>query len=98
MPCWPVGHEAAASIYSLATVSSEERIPVERVMAGMTLHPLPEGWTPVEALVLMKCLNEEGHSVWVYRTTAVPNREELLGALIVHTDLLRKELADEWED
>ncbi len=67
-------------------------------MAGMTLHPLPEGWTPVEALVLMKCLNEDGHSVWVYRTTAVPNREELLGALIVHTDLLRKELADEWED
>ena len=46
----------------------------------------------------MKCFDEEGHSVWVYRTTAVPNREELLGALIVHTDLLRKELSGDWGD
>ena len=79
-------------------MSSEERVPVEQVMTGMTLQQLPEGWTPVEGLVLMKCLDEEGHSVWVYRTTAVPNREELLGALIVHTDLLRRELAGDWED
>lgn len=78
-------------------MSSEDRLPVEQVMPGMTLHALPEGWTPVEALVLMKCLDEEGRSSWVYRTTATPNREELLGALVVHTDLLRKELVADWE-
>lgn len=67
-------------------------------MVGMGLHPLPTGWTPVEALVLVKCLDEEGGSAWVYRTTSPPNKEELLGALLVHTDLLRRELADEWSD
>ena len=30
--------------------------------------------------------------------TARLNREELLGALVVHTDVLRKELRDEWDD
>ena len=64
----------------------------------MALDPLPDGWTPVEALVLIKCLDEEGSATWVYRTTARPNREELLGALMVHTDVLRRELASEWED
>jgi len=64
----------------------------------MALHPLPEGWTPVEALVLIKCLDDEGVSTWSYRTTARPNREELLGALVVHTDVLRKELLAEWGD
>ncbi len=79
-------------------MSSEERVPVEEVMTGMKLHPSPEGWTPVEALVLIKCLDRDGHATWAHRTTAVPNREELLGALIVHTDLLRRELASDWED
>ena len=81
-----------------ALVSTEERVPVEQVMTGMRLHPLPDGWTPVDALVLMKCLDETGRVTWLYRTTAVPNREELLGALMVHTDLLRKELVAEWDD
>ena len=79
-------------------MAEEERIPIEHVLPGMGLHPLPEGWTPVEALVLIKCLDEDGDPTWSYRTTAAPNREELLGALIVHTDLLRKELLDDWED
>jgi hypothetical protein len=77
---------------------SEERLPVEQVMVGMTLHPLPESWTPVEALVLIKCLDESGSSAWCYRTTAAPNREELFGALVVHTELLKRELLSEWDN
>jgi hypothetical protein len=77
---------------------TDERIPVEQVMVGMSLHPLEPGWTPVEALVLIKCLDEDGDPRWCYRTTARPNKTELLGALLVHTDLLRKELAEEWEE
>jgi hypothetical protein len=59
---------------------------------------LEAGWTPVEAFVLIKCLDESGEAAWSYRTTNRLNREELLGALIVHTDLLRRELVDEWND
>jgi hypothetical protein len=79
-------------------MADNERIPVEQVLPGMSLHPLQQGWTPVEAFVLVKCLDEHGGASWVYRTTAAPNREELLGALVVHTELLRRELLREWED
>jgi hypothetical protein len=75
-----------------------QRIPVEQVLPGVTLHPLPDSWTPVESLVLIKCLDKNGDSTCCYRTSAKPNREELLGALVVHADLLRKELLDEWSD
>ena len=46
----------------------------------------------------MKCLDEDGGSTWCYRTTATPNREEMLGALLVHAEVLRKELVAEWDD
>ncbi len=79
-------------------MAKDDRIPVEQVLPGMSLHPLEPEWTPVEAFVLIKCLDDEGGASWVYRTTAAPNREELLGALVVHTELLRRELVREWED
>jgi hypothetical protein len=75
---------------------SEEdgREPVEQVLAGLQLHPLPEGWAPLEGIVLVKCLDQEGHPSWAFRTTAGLNDEELLGALTVRMDLLRKELLE----
>jgi hypothetical protein len=48
--------------------------------------------------VLVKALDEKGDAAWCYRTTHPPNREELLGALIVHADLLRKELVEGWKE
>ncbi|MGV1008129.1 MAG: hypothetical protein ACOYBY_05935 [Dermatophilaceae bacterium] len=37
-------------------------------------------------------------SVKSFGTTNRLNREELLGALMVQVDVLRKELRDEWDD
>ena len=62
----------------------------------MELHPLPEGWSALEAFVLVKCMADDGKTSWSYRTTHRLNREELLGALVVHVNLLRQELVDEW--
>jgi hypothetical protein len=76
----------------------ENRMPFEQGLPHMGIQPLPDKWTPLEALVITKCLDEDGDSTWCYRTTSVPNREELLGALIVHQDLLRRELLAEWPD
>ncbi len=73
------------------------RLPIADVLPGMGLHPLDEGWTPLEAFVLVKSLDENGNASWSYRTTHPPNREELLGALVVQTELLRRELADQWD-
>jgi hypothetical protein len=74
----------------------EPRLPIAQVLSCLDIHPLEPGWTPVEAFVLVKCLDEGGEPTWAYRTTNKLNREELLGVLTVHTDLLRHELLSEW--
>lgn len=73
-------------------------MPAEQVLRGLELHPLEQGETAIEAFVLLKMLDTEGHTSWSYRTTNRLNREELLGALQVQVDVLRKELRDEWDD
>jgi hypothetical protein len=74
------------------------RMPIEKVLPGMSLHPLELGWTPIEAFVLIKSLDENGSASWSYRTSATPNREELLGVLSVQVELLRRELVSEYEE
>ncbi|GLH96378.1 hypothetical protein Pa4123_16520 [Phytohabitans aurantiacus] len=68
------------------------------VLRGLEIHPLDPGETAIEAFVLIKLLDAQGETSWSYRTTNRLNREELLGALIVQADVLRKELRDEWDD
>lgn len=70
----------------------EEAIEIGEALAGIRVRPLPEGWTAIAAVVLVKCFDEEGHSSWAFRTTDGLNEEELLGALTVRTDLLRRDL------
>ena len=73
------------------------RVPVSEVLRGLEVHPLDAGETVVEAFVLIKLLDADGDVAWSYRTTNRLNREELLGALIVQVDVLRKSLRDEWD-
>jgi hypothetical protein len=74
------------------------RVPITEVLSGLSIHPLEPGETPLEAFVLIKCLDAEGDPSWSYRTTNRLNREELLGALTVQVDVLRHELRAEWDD
>lgn len=76
----------------------EVRVPVTEVLTGLEVHPLDPGETAVEAFILLKFLDGDGQIRWAYRTTHRLNREELLGALTVQVDVLRKELRDEWDD
>jgi hypothetical protein len=76
--------------------TDEPRIPIADALPGLGVHPLPERWTPLEALIPVKCLDEKGQPTWSYRTTQQLNREELLGALVVQVELLRRELVEEW--
>ncbi|GAA2594299.1 hypothetical protein GCM10010399_26160 [Dactylosporangium fulvum] len=80
------------------SANGEPRVPVTEVLRGLEVHPLEPGETAVEAFVLIKVLDSQGDIAWSYRTTNRLSREELLGALIVQVDLLRKELRDEWDD
>jgi hypothetical protein len=78
--------------------SDEKMVPVAEVLRGLEVHPLEPGWTPMEALVLVKCLDEKGEDTWLFRTTHNLNLEELLGTLIVHADVLRQKLSSDWID
>jgi hypothetical protein len=78
--------------------TGEQRVPIAEVLSGLEIHPLDLGATVIEAFVLIKALDEDGSTTWAHRTTNRLNREELLGALIVQTDVLRKALRDEWDD
>ena len=72
-----------------------ERRDISEVLPGLMLHPLDEGARPSFLFALIKYEDDEG-SGWVYRTSSAPNREELLGALSVQVELLKRELSEEW--
>ena len=77
-------------------MTSDGRIPIAEALPGFKLDPLAEGWTPLQAFVLVKALDAEGESRWCFRTSEKLNLEELLGALTVQVDILRDKLMDLW--
>jgi len=80
--------------------AEEVKKPIEEVLGGAGLHiyDLPSGWIPLEGVVLVKGLDEDGHSSWVFRTTGGLNDEELLGVLTVRTELCRQATVDLYLD
>ena len=79
---------------SSATDRSKE--PIQVVLPGFELDALPDRWTPLQAFVLVKALDEQGKASWVFRTSEPFNLNELLGALCIQVDWLRSKLAS-WE-
>ncbi len=79
-------------------MANEERRPIGDVLPAFALHPLEEGWTPLQAFVLIKSLDEAGDTSWWFRTSEQLNLEELLGALIVQVEMLKQKLVDQWDD
>jgi hypothetical protein len=67
------------------------------VLKGLRIHPFEEGESPTWAFVLVKMDGPEEEG-WSFRTTGLPNKEELLGALEVQVALLKKSLVKEWAD
>jgi hypothetical protein len=80
------------------TVSDDVRVPIATVLPDFELHPLQEGWVPLQAFVLVKALDEVGESSWAFRTSQPFNPEELLGALTVQVEILRNKLIRNWDD
>lgn len=70
----------------------------EQLLAGLEFQELPQGWSPLGAAVLLKCIDDEGRVAWSFRTSSELNDEELLGALTVRVDLLRQALVDDYAD
>lgn len=79
-------------------MSDDERQPIGQVLPDFKLHPLEPGWTPLQAFVLVKSLDEDGGTAWSFRTSEQFNLEELLGALVVQVETLKRKLTKFWED
>ena len=77
---------------------SEEKRPVGEVLRGLSIGPLPDGWTAVDAYAMVKCLDPTGRAQWALRVTETINEEELLGALTMHVELLKRDMLDNWDD
>ena len=80
-------------------MSTEYGKPLSAVVGeGFEVPPLPDGWTPLDGILLIKCLDEEGHSSWAFRETQGLNEEETIGALTVQLDILRERVVDKFRD
>ena len=79
-------------------MSDDERQPIEGVLPGHRLQPLDEGWTPLASFSLVKCLDGDGDVVWAFRTSEQFNLEELLGALVIQTELLKQKMLRAWDE
>ncbi|WNM24384.1 hypothetical protein [Demequina capsici] len=75
--------------------NAEVRIPIGEALPGISIHELedPAEWV----FVLARTVADDGDKGWAYRTSGAPNREELLGALVVQVEVLKREICSEWE-
>lgn len=54
--------------------------PIADVLGGLDILDLPDGYAVLEAVVLVKCLDKDGHLAWVQRWTKGLHIVEVLGA------------------
>ena len=68
-------------------------------VAGLDIgKDLPEGWTPIEAFVAFKCLNEEGDVAYTGRATDSLGSMEAIGMLRSFAAVQEREIGGRWED
>ncbi len=77
--------------------SEENYVAVGEALSTMQIRPLPTGWSPLEAFVLVKCIDESGRANWLFRTTSGINDEELLGSMVIQTELIKADILRSWE-
>jgi hypothetical protein len=71
--------------------------PIGDVLPETFLMPLPEGWKAETVFTLIKLRNQAGETSWAWRSPGITNHEEVFGALIVQTELMKQRLLEEWE-
>ena len=75
----------------------------DQAICGLTVRPLPEGWTPLEAVAVVKCLDQDGRTALVVRATdglCTWDRIGMLRAAVVtnEADLAAEFIQEEGDD
>jgi hypothetical protein len=80
-------------------MSDEYGRPIGEVLGDAIQIPaLPDGWTALEGIVLVKCLDAEGRPTWSFRQTEGLNQEETIGALVIQLDIMREQVIDQFRE
>lgn len=66
-------------------------------LAGLNTEPLPDNWTPLDAIAVIKCLDEEGETALVLRTSDGLRVWDSVGLLTVALDTQRQTAQDMFE-
>lgn len=72
--------------------------PVGDVLRGLTVDELPVDFTPLEAIIIVQCLDKSGASQWAWRSTGNLSTREFIGALVVQLDMARQQAMDEFNE
>ena len=64
---------------------------------GLEAAPLPEGYVPLEAAVVLKCLDEDGDTVLLTRTTSTLALWDRIGMLTCALDTDRETMRNGFE-
>lgn len=59
---------------------------------GLNVKPMPDGWTPLEAFVVLKCLDEDGEVALLTRATEGVRAWDSVGMLTAALDTERDNL------
>lgn len=78
--------------------SALQAAPVEEVLAGLRIPPLPAGTSPAGLLAFVKLHEADGGTGWSVRVTAELDDEEVLGLLTGYVEHLRQVAAASWDD
>ncbi len=81
-----------------AAARRHRRVPIEKVLPGMRLHPLDPDLTPEFAYVVIKSRDPDGEVTWAYRTTSRLDEHELLGMLEIQTAVHKQLMLEDWVD
>ena len=79
-------------------MADDHRIPIHDVLPNVSLSRLDDDTVADFVFVLVKTVAHDGHSSWAFRTSReVDIPEELLGALEVQAELVKRSLLAQWE-
>ena len=71
--------------------------PIGAVLSGLELMELPEGYTPLEVVAVIKAIDEDGDVCWHTRYTKAPHAIEFLGALHAAVALMTTDIRRDYE-
>lgn len=66
-------------------------VPIGEALPGMEINQLPKDYVPMECVVLVKCLDEEGGTAWIQRWTEGLHLVEVTGATTVMQALNKRD-------